>query len=122
MGSQNTVLPHQEKLRPPGYLEASIPSAEATELDVDIPFDDMARVDDFIYDGIVIIPDINDNKERGVQAMLLAIHALCHPLDSNEPILQKDCLSLDKLHEEGRLSEELIILGWRINTRKLKPI
>ncbi len=116
-----TILhsPHQKKLPPPFYLDDSIPFAQAAELDVAIPIDDMGRIDDFIDDGIVILPDINDNKERGVQAMLLAIHTLCRPIDNNEPILRDDCLSLDKLQEEGQLSEELIILGWRVNTRTL---
>jgi hypothetical protein len=116
----NTLYsPHQQKLPPPTYLDNSIPFAKAADLDVNIPVDDMGRVDVFIDDGIVIIPDIHNNRERGVQAMLLAIHTLCRPLDQNEPIFREDCLSLDKLHEEGQLSEKLVILGWLVNTRTL---
>ncbi len=51
--------------------------------------------------------------------MLLALHTLCRPLDPNEPIFREDCLSLEKLTEEGVMSEKLVILGWEINTRSL---
>lgn len=111
--------PHQTKLHPAQYLDDSIPFASAAELDVEIPHDDMGRIDDFIKDGIAIVPDINNNKERGVAAMLLAIHSLCRPLDPNEPSYREDYLSLEKLSEEGRMSEVLTILGWQVNTREL---
>ena len=119
MGSNTLFSPHQEKLPPPAYLDDSIPFAGAADLDVNILVDNTGRVDDFIDDRIIINPDVNNNKERGVQAMLLAIHTLFRPLDTNEPIFREDCLSLDRLHEEGQLSEELTILGWRVNTRSL---
>jgi hypothetical protein len=48
--------PHQETLPHPSYLDASIPFAKAADLDVAIPVDDMGRIDDFIDDGIVILP------------------------------------------------------------------
>jgi len=101
------------------YLDTAIPLAPAATLDIHIPNDDMGRIDDFIDDGIAIVPDLNDNKSRGVQALLLAIHILFRPVDQNENIPREDCLSLDKLAEEGRLSEVLTILGWTINTRCL---
>jgi len=68
------------------YLDAAIPLAPAATLDVHIPNDDMGRIDDFIDDGIAIVPDLNDNKSRGVQALLLAIHILFRPVDQNENI------------------------------------
>jgi hypothetical protein len=111
--------PHAAKLLPPMYLDAAIPLAPAATLDVHIPNDDMGRIHDFIDDEIAIVPDLNDNKFRGVQALLLAIHILFRPVDPNENIPREDCLSLDKLAEEGRLSEVLTILGWTINTRCL---
>jgi hypothetical protein len=111
--------PHQASLPIHKYLDDSVPYAPAAELDVEIPPDDMGRIDDFIDDGIAIVPDISNNKDRGVVAILLAIHTLCRPLDPNEPIYREDCLSLEKLAEEGSMSEVLIILGWQINTRAL---
>jgi hypothetical protein len=76
-------------------------------------------VDNFINDGTIIVPDLQDNQNQATQAMLLAIHVLCQPLASNEPISSVDYLSLGKLTEEGTLSECLMILGWNINTRLL---
>ncbi len=111
--------PHQSELPPPSYLPDTIPFSSASELDVDIPHDDMGRIDDFIDDGIAIVPDIGNNKNRGVAAILLAIHTLCRPVDKNEHILREDCLSLDKLKEEGGMAEILTILGWTVNTRSL---
>jgi hypothetical protein len=54
-----------------------------------------------------------------VQSLLLVVHIVCCPLDPSEPIAHGDCLSLSKLADEGTLSEDLIILGWQINARKL---
>jgi hypothetical protein len=111
--------PHAEKVPPPKYLNESIPYATAKDIDVDIPPDDWGKVDDFIDDGIVVVPDIGNNKTRAIQAMLLAIHILFRPTDPQEKITREDCLSLGKLKEEGFLSETPIILGWKVNTRLL---
>jgi hypothetical protein len=111
--------PHAEKVLPPQYLKENIPFATAKDIDVDIPPDDWGKVDDFIDDGIVVVPDIGDNKIRAIQAMLLAIHILFRPTDPQEKITREDCLSLGKLREEGFLSETPIILGWKVNTRLL---
>jgi len=94
---QELFSPHAAKLLPPIYLDVAIPFAPAATLDVHIPNDNMGQIDDFIDDGIAIVPDLNDNKLRGVQALILAIHILFRPVDPNENILCKDCPSLDKL-------------------------
>jgi hypothetical protein len=111
--------PHADKLQDPILLDQQIPFVQAKDLDVDIPNDNWGRVDNFIDDGIVIVPDLKDNRNRAIQAMLLAIHILFRPGDKNEKILREDCLSLGKLAEEGFLSETPTILGWVINTRLL---
>jgi hypothetical protein len=95
------------------------PLSHGLELDVDIPFDKFGKIEIYIDDGITIIPDIDDNATRGTNAMALAIHTICRPLATLEPIKREDCLSLSKLAEEGTLSETAIVLGWLINTRKL---
>jgi hypothetical protein len=111
--------PHAKDLRPPSLLDKSIPYRKARELDVEIAEDNCGRIDDFIDDGIAIVPDLANNKKRALEAMLLAIHMLFRPLDPNEQIKCDDCLPLRKLHEEGFLSENPTILGWEINTRRL---
>jgi len=111
--------PHATTLPKPIVLDPIIPFGQAKSLDVILQPDDYGKVDIFIDDGMVIIPDINTNRERAVQALLLAIHTLCHPLDPAEPIFREDCLSLGKLAEEGQLSECFTILGWNLNTRNL---
>jgi hypothetical protein len=79
----------------------------------------MVKLNIFIDDRITVTPDIGSNRHRAVQAMLLAIHALCCPLDPNEPIPWDDCLLFGKLDEGEGLSECPTILGWVVNTRLL---
>jgi hypothetical protein len=111
--------PHAGKVGKTVYLPSSIPFKGAKELDVEIPENDWGQIDDFIDDGIVIVPDLGDNSKRGIHALLLAIHILFRPTDPKEPVLRDDGLSLGKLLEDGFLTETPVILGWQINTRTL---
>lgn len=81
-------------LKLPICLDPSVPFAQAADLDVIIPVDDEGHVDVFINDGITISVDIDDKVDRGCNAMPLAIHLLCHPLATDEPILCDDRLSI----------------------------
>ena len=111
--------PHASKIPQPILLDDSIPFGQAAELDVDIPVDCHGSVDDFVDDGVVVVPDIGDNRARGAGALPLAIHTLCRPLAPDEPIPRDDPLSLSKLIEEGTLAEQFVLLGWRVNLRLL---
>jgi len=111
--------PHAKKIQDPRYLDPNVPFKAARELDVEVPVEDDGIVDDFIDDGIVFTPDLLDNSNRALQALLLAIHILFRPVDKEEKIIREDCLSLGKLQEDGYLSENPIVLGWHINTRLL---
>jgi hypothetical protein len=71
----------------PYLLDDSIPFTQAKDLDVEIPVNDWGRIDNFINDGISIVPDIENNRNRAVNAVLLAIHMICHPLDPEEIFL-----------------------------------
>jgi len=95
--------PHAAALPEPIVLDPTIPFGSAKPLDVILQPDNSGKADIFIDDGMVIIPDINGNRKRAVQALLLAIHTLCRPLDLAEPIFCEDCLSLSKLAEDGQL-------------------
>jgi hypothetical protein len=79
----------------------------------------LGHIDDLINDGVSIVPDIGEQHNRAVPAMLLAIHILCWPFIKKEMINREDCLSLGKLQEEGTLAENLVILGWKINMQLL---
>jgi hypothetical protein len=102
--------PHVAKLSNPSLLPIDVTFKQAKSLDVSIPLDTWGKVDDFIDNGIVIVPDSHQNRNRAIQAMLLAIHVLCRPLAPNEFISREDCFSLGKLEEEGSLSECLVLL------------
>lgn len=93
--------PHAGKVGKTSYLDSDLLFAQAKNLDVILPLNDWGYVDDFIDDSIAIVPDIGDNSERAIQALLLAVHILFCPVDPNKPIMQEDCLSLGKLREEG---------------------
>jgi hypothetical protein len=95
------------------------PFTPGKDLDVYLFPDPRGKVEIYIDDGITVIPDINDNRLRGTNAMALAIHTICRPISPDEPIKRDDCLSLSKLSEEGTLAESATVLGWRINTRSL---
>jgi len=111
--------PHAIKIVPPLLQDLSLDFTPARPLDICLEADDNGKVDIFIDDGMVIVPDLHNNRNRAVQSLLLAIHTLCRPLDPNEPIKRDDCLSLGKLEAEGQLTEKFEILGWLIDTRAL---
>jgi hypothetical protein len=116
-----TILrsPNDTKLGEASIQDFSIPFAPAKNLDVALEPDDFGKIDIFIDDGLAITPDINKNRFRAIQALLLAIHVLCRPVDQLEPIKREGCLSLAKLEEEGSLSEKFTFLSWDIDTRSI---
>jgi hypothetical protein len=113
------MSPNASRIKSPILLDETKEFAQAKDLDVTLAPDDSGKIDIFIDDGLVITPDLGDNRCRALQALLLSIHTICRPLDIAEPILREDCLSLGKLDEEGQLSEKFTLLGWIIDTRAL---
>lgn len=85
--------PHSHTLSAPVLLDNSVPFGQAKELYVDVLVDDWGWINDFIDDGIAIVPDLDQNRNRAVQAMLLAIHTICRHLDRDENVTREDCLS-----------------------------
>jgi hypothetical protein len=115
----NLASPHATKIQEPLILEATEDFTPARELDISIAPDDAGKVDIFIDDGLAVTIDINNNRNRAIQSLLLAIHTLCCLIDANEPISHEDCLSLSKLEEDCQMSEKFTILGWDLNKRAL---
>ena len=107
--------PHATMIPLPILLPSTIKFGKALPLDVMIPDDAMGWVDDYVDDIITVILHKGDNWNRGSGAALLAIHTICHPVDSDEPLPCDNVLCLSKLKEKGTVSEECIVLGWRIN-------
>ena len=72
-----TILsPHASKIPDPIILDNSIPFGEAKEMDVEITANCYGCIDDFVDDGMVVVPDIGDNRLRGAGALPLAIHIM----------------------------------------------
>jgi hypothetical protein len=104
----------------PETLPQEIPFAQTRELAVDIPINDIGKVDIYIFDTIGISLDKNDNVQRVSAAIPLAIHTLCRPIDPLDEIPRREIISKKKFLAEGRPSELKTVLGWVLNTRSLR--
>jgi hypothetical protein len=107
------------KIPNPISLPNNIPFAQAKAMAVDIPVNDLGKVDVFIDDNIAITPDLNCNTTRVIRAIPLAIHSIARPVVSTDDIPRVDIISANKLQAEGTFEEVKIVLGWHINTRSL---
>jgi hypothetical protein len=111
--------PLSDHLLPPLSLPEHEQFYPALPMAVDIPSNDLGKVDVYIDDTIGITPDIEDNNSRVSRAIPLAIHSLSRPLDSSDEIPRLDIISLKKYAAEGRMEETKVVLGWFLNTRSL---
>ena len=109
----------QKKIVPRKSLHPDIPFAQALPTSVDIPIEDKDETDVYIDDNIAIGSDLPSVPEKLEAAIPLAIHAITRPLDTDEPIIRHNTISLSKLLANGSLTETKIFLGWRLNTREL---
>ncbi len=73
-----------DSIPPPIYLPEDLPFKSAKDLSVNIPPNDIGKVDVYIDDNIVIIPDIGDNHIRAIRAISLAIHSISRPVDTSD--------------------------------------
>ena len=101
-----------------------MPLAQVRKLAVSIPVPDkgmIGRVDGFIDDLINVFLDTPENCERQPHVVPLAMHVTSRPHsgDEDEPIPRRPILSIPKLLAEGSPREIQIVLGWRIDTRRL---
>lgn len=100
-------------------LPADVPFAEALPLSVTLPVNDSGVADAYIDDIPTFVPDLGDNRKRGRAATLLAISALERPVEKSEPLPRDPLVSGKKLRAEGGLAEEMVLLGWHVDTRRL---
>jgi hypothetical protein len=108
-----------DSLLPPLNLPESDPYNPTLPMTVEVPTNDLGKVDVYIDDTIRITPDLNDNCLRVSKAIPLAIHSLSRPLDHSDKIPRKGIISMKKYIAEGRMEETKVVLGWLLNTRSL---
>jgi hypothetical protein len=111
--------PLSRTLDDPTPLPENIAFHPAKSLAVDIPINDIGKVNIYMDDSIGIALDDKDNTTRVSYTIPLAIHTLAREENSLDPIPRKDIISLKKLLAEGQMEESKTILGWLINTRTL---
>ena len=108
-----------DKIPDPVSLPPDMSFATARDLSVDIPVNDLGKVDVFIDDNIAVTPDLDCNTKRVIRAIPLAIHSVARPVNPDDDIPRVDIISTKKLKAEGAFEEIKIVLGWTINTRSL---
>ena len=111
--------PIQHKVPKAEANTSDIPFAKALPLAVTLDDNNKGKSDVYIDDITSVIADINNNAEKGEAAVLLAMHLIGRPFDSNDPITRLDLASITKLIAEARLEETKILLGWKLDTRTL---
>ena len=86
-----------------------------------LPAADAARVDGFIDDLVNTFLDTPENCRRQPHVVPLAMHVTSRPHagEANEPIPRRPILSQPKLLAEGSPAEIQVVLGWKIDTRRL---
>jgi hypothetical protein len=94
--------------------------AEAKEMSVSIPTNNIGKIDLYLDDNIAIALGEGDNALRVSNALITAVRTVSRPLDDKDQIPRKDIISLKKFIAEGTPSETKIVLGWLLNTRTLR--
>jgi len=112
--------PLVNSLNEPVSLPADIPFAQTKSLSISIPTNNIGKSDVFIDDIIAISLDNDDNIRRVCSAVLLAIHTVARPLDSQDEIPRKEIILLKKFQAKGSPSEQKVVLGWHFDTRGLR--
>jgi hypothetical protein len=110
-----TVTPDPIRLGPVIMFAVALPMA------VTIPPVITGRVDGFIDDLINVFLDTLENCRCQAHVVPLAMFVTSRPHagDTQEPILRRAILSMEKLATEGTPEEIQIVLGWLIDTRRL---
>ena len=63
---------------------------------------------------------MHDNVDRARYTLAIVIALLERPVAENEPTLRDVLLSLKMFAAEGQLDEMKVILGWLLDTRRLR--
>ena len=102
-------------------FDKDLPFGEALEADVELESNRTAGVESYIDDlaTAVLASKTNTQQvERAKAAVLMALHLQFRPhAAQQEPIERPETASERKLRAEGGMAEQIIYLGWLINTR-----
>ena len=112
----NLHSPNRSELPAPIPMDPAIEYGQAKPLLPPVVYK-AAFVEGYIDDGVAATIDGPNHIERLQNAVPLAVHTFFRPLQK-ERLPRKDPLSKKKLQGEGAPSEEKIVLGWTINTRR----
>ena len=97
------------------YVDLCVPLAPVRALVVEVQTTSLGRGDCFLED-IIIVFLVHLAIIKNVTSILLAMHVLMRPLATDEPVPRKETLPLSKLLPKGTPSEQMIVLGWLIDT------
>lgn len=111
--------PFQELLPEDEFLPDDIPIAQGLPMIVNPPLAPYAKNDVYINDDVTVSLEDKEHADRARAGVLLAMHVFGRPNETKEPIKRLELPSLVKLKGEGRLEETKVILGWKIDTRRL---
>ncbi|KAI2493346.1 hypothetical protein MHU86_21191 [Fragilaria crotonensis] len=117
-----TRSPAQPVAPPPTRIDGSIQLQPGKQMAVEIPLAEsrVGRVDGFIDDLINVFVDTPDNCRMQPHVVPLAMHVTSRPhAGESEPITRRPLLSMPKLLAEGSPAEIQIVLGWRLDTRRM---
>ena len=88
---ENQALP-QDSTHTPSTQYISVLFSQSKSLAFDIPVYPQRKIDIYLENCIIVIPNIGNNRARGNTAMPLAIHAVSHPLSQKEPVPREKLL------------------------------
>ena len=115
--SEITFCPKIHQVPGPKSL-GNIPFPQARTLSVQMPEEDQGKSDVFLDDIITCAVDIGNNLDRITKAPITIIEAVANQGDT-AGIKRDDMVEMEKAAIEGPAEEIKIVLGWKIDTRRL---
>ena len=113
--------PYSELIGSPQLLDSTIDFAPAKPMIVDPDPDEFGGADVYLDDVFSAVPALSEmHSRRGYEAVLLAIAVIGRPLSEDEKVLRDELLAIEKALAEGTPTELLIVLGWELDTRRLR--
>ena len=111
--------PLQELMGPIRRLEDNIPLASGKELAVDVEPRPDGFHDVYLDDMVQLFLDRPETVDRASGIVPFVLHTMVRPKSDDEPIPRNDILGEDKMLAEGSPSEEMRVLGWLLDSRRL---